>query len=86
MDGSKFRIRSASDADKDAVFDLFEQIQSLHAKAEPTFFRTPERDETFNQFFDDLMADPEQSLVVICSNAVPVGFCHYFMGTRPKNI
>lgn len=86
MQGSKFRIRTARDSDMDALFGLYEQVQSIHAHAEPEFFRKPVRDEIFDRFVEGIMKDPEQYLVFACADGVPVGFCQYFLGTRPKNL
>jgi ribosomal protein S18 acetylase RimI-like enzyme len=86
MQDSNIQIRNAGDNDMDALFGLFEQVQSIHAKAEPEFFRRPERDDFFERFFEGVMNDPEQNLVVACIGGNPVGFCQYFLGTRPKNL
>jgi len=86
MHDSSFEIREAGENDMDALFGLFEQVQSLHAEAEPDFFRRPERDDFFESFFAGVKNDPEQYLVVACTNGNPVGFCQYFLGTRSRNL
>lgn len=70
----------------DAVYGLFEQLQSIHAQAEPEFFREPERDECFERYFEGIIDDLEQYLVFACVDRNPVGYSQYFLGTRAKNI
>ena len=86
MQDSNFQIRNAGRNDLDALFGLFEQVQTIHAKAEPEFFRELELDVFFEKYFEGVINDPEQYLVFACIEGMPVGCCQYFLGTRPKNI
>jgi ribosomal protein S18 acetylase RimI-like enzyme len=86
LKGSDFQLRTVTSNDLDAVFDLFAQVQSLHSDAIPGFFRPPEKDETFEQFFEGILNDPEQHLVFACVDGMQVGYIQYFLGSRPKNV
>ena len=86
MHKSRYHLRDAVDADLQTIFDQFAQVQSIHAEAEPQFFRKPERDGAFDGYFQGVMNDPEQHLVLACIDGTPVGHIQFFLGTRPKNI
>jgi ribosomal protein S18 acetylase RimI-like enzyme len=81
-----FQLRRASHADLDTFFDLFAQVQSIHADAEPEFFRPPEKDETFQQYFEGILGNPDQHLVFARLDGVEVGFVHFFLGLRPRSV
>ncbi len=83
---SKFQLREAVEGDLQTIYDQFALVQSIHAEAEPRFFRKPERDEAFDMHFERIMNDPEQHLVLACIDGMPVGHIQFFLGTRPKNI
>ena len=86
MKGSGFELRRASNTDVDAFYGFYAQVQSIHAGAEPEFFRPPENDETFQAFFESLLSDPDQHLVFACVDEVEVGCIQYFLGLRSRNI
>ncbi len=81
-----FRLRGANNADLDAFYRLFAQMQSIHADAEPEFFRRPEKDEAFQTYFDGILGDPNQHLEFACLDGVEVGFVHFFLGLRSRNV
>ena len=86
MRDCRFRFRLANAGDLDAVYGLFAEVQSIHAAAEPTFFKPPVKDRLFESFFEDCLSDPERSLVLACHDGTPVGYVLYFAGERPENI
>ncbi len=86
MTTPEYEFRRATDADFDAFFDLYVQVQSIHADAEPAFFRPPEKSEALRSYFEGLLKDPDQHLVFACRNGVVVGFVQYFLGQRPQSI
>ncbi len=49
-------------------------------------FRPPEKDETFQQYFEGILGDPDQHLLFACLDDVEVGFVQYFLGLRPQSI
>jgi ribosomal protein S18 acetylase RimI-like enzyme len=86
MKAPDFHLRRASSADLDAFYDLFAQVQSIHADALPEFFRPPEKDEGFQHYFEGILRDPDQHLVFACLDGGEVGFVQYFLGLRPRSI
>ena len=86
MKGSGFQLRTVTSNDLDAVFGLFAQVGLMHSDAVPQFFRPPEKDETFERFFEGILNDPEQHLVLACVDGMQVGYIQYFLGSRPKNV
>ncbi len=81
-----FQLRAANSDDLGAVYDLFAEVQSIHAKAEPDFFKQPAKDDMFTSSFERTLSDPEQNLVFACAAGTPVGYVLFFAGTRPENI
>ena len=81
-----FRLREASLDDLDAFYGLFAQVQSIHAEAQPEFFRPPEKDELLRQHFQGILDDPDQHLVFACQDGVVVGLVQFFLGLRPKSV
>lgn len=86
MTGPEFQLRRADDADLDTFYGLFAQVQAIHVEAQPEFFRPPEKDETFQQYFEGILGDPEQHLIFACLDGVEVGLVYYFLGLRPRNV
>ena len=83
---SKLHLRAARPEDEGVVFELFAQVQAIHAVAEPEFFRKPAKDEVFDQFFSDVLEDPEQHLILASIDRTTIGYVQYFLGTRPENL
>ena len=86
MRSPKFEFRAAIKSDIDAIFDLYEEIQSVHVDGEPEFCREAKRDEYFDRFFDGIFKDPEQHIVLACVNTTIVGFCQYFIGFQAESL
>ena len=81
-----FRLREASLDDLDAFYGLFAQVQSIHAEAQPEFFRPPEKDELLRQHFQGILDNPDQHLVFACLDGAVVGLVQFFLGLRPKSV
>lgn len=86
MSDHGIRLRDAGSGDLDALFDLFAEVQALHAKAHPALFRPPEKDEAFERYVEDLLKNADQRVVLACIDGVPVGYIQYFLGQRPRTI
>jgi ribosomal protein S18 acetylase RimI-like enzyme len=86
MNTPDYPLRRAGSADLDTFYGLFAQVQSIHAHAQPEFFRPPEKDEAFQQYFGGILGDPDQHLLFACLDDVEVGFVQYFLGLRPRSI
>ena len=61
-------------------------MQSIHATAEPTFFKPPVRDGLFESFFEASLTDPEKNIVLACHQTKAVGYVLYFAGERVENL
>jgi ribosomal protein S18 acetylase RimI-like enzyme len=83
---NRFRFRFANDGDLDVVYDLFAEVQSIHAAAEPAFFRPPVKDRLFERFFEDCLSDPKKNLVLACDESMAVGYVLYFAGSSSENL
>ncbi len=81
-----FQLREASKDDLDAFYDLFLQVQSIHAEAEPAFFHLIEKDDLFRQHFQGILDNPDQHLVFACRDGAVVGLVQFFLGLRPKSV
>lgn len=86
MKAPDFQLREANTEDLDAFYGFFAQVQSIHADAEPEFFRPPVKDEALRQYFESMVEDPDNHLLFACLDGVEVGFIHFFLGLRPQNI
>lgn len=86
MQDTRFDLRPATPDDLDDVFDLFAEVQAIHATAEPEFFRQPEKDDLFRAFFGRNFENPDHRLVLACVDGTTVGYIQYMMGTQPKDV
>jgi len=86
MKKSQIEFRKATAEDYDAVFDLFSEVQSLHHDAQPDFFKKPEKDDLFREFFDKTLESEEQYLIIGWLDDKPVGYILFHKWVRPKAI
>jgi len=86
MQKSQIEFRKATEDDYHVVFSLFSEVQSLHHDAQPDFFRKPEKDELFREFFDKTLESEEQYLILGCLDDKPVGYILFHKWVRPRNI
>jgi GNAT superfamily N-acetyltransferase len=68
------------------VFDLFGELGSLHHDVQPEFFRKPENDGLFREFFDKALVSEEQFLIIGSLDDEPVGYIFFRKWMRPKDI
>ena len=86
MRQSELQFRDAVISDLDVAFDLFAEVQSLHADALPLFFRQPVKDDLFEKYFSDLLGNPKQHLVIGCAGEQPIGCVQYSIHERARNV
>ena len=86
MEQPKLQLQPAVETDRRTVYDLFAEVQSIHAAAEPDFFCPPALNDAFEAYFAGILSDPEQFLVLATLDGIAIGQVQYFIGTRPKNI
>jgi len=86
MQKSQIEFRKATAEDYEDVFALFSEVQSLHHDAHPDFFRKPEKDDLFREFFDKTLESEEQYLIIGCLDDEAVGYILFFEWVRPPTI
>ena len=86
MQSTDVRLRAADSDDRDAVFNLFAEVQSIHAAAEPDFFRQPVNDDRFDAFFRGVLDNPQHHLVLACIGGKPIAYVQFFIGTRAESL
>ncbi|HEU0294987.1 MAG TPA: GNAT family N-acetyltransferase [Anaerolineales bacterium] len=67
-------IRQANSSDSLLLSSLCMDVQRLHAGNQPDFFKMPQRDDFVVAFFDEMLADPKNSLFVAEENGEPLGY------------
>ena len=86
MTGGAVRLREAGETDAAIVYRLFEELQGLHHRALPAFFRPPRRDRLFRAFFDNAIRDDSLFLTLAESGGQPIGYAHYGIVTQSESI
>ena len=86
MESNRIEFRKATADNYDPVFALYSEVQALHHEAQPDFFKKPEKDELFRDFFDKTLESEEKYLIFGCWDGEPVGYILFQKWVRPKNI
>jgi len=81
-----YRTHIAAKNDQTEFFDLFAQVQSLHAEQEPDLFRLPILDEVFVIYFNSILSDPNQHLVFARTKNSYAGYVHYSVHKKELNV
>jgi GNAT superfamily N-acetyltransferase len=68
------KIRQATSTDSLLISSLCVDVQSLHAKHYPGFFKTPQSDNFAIAFFDGILADPTTSIFIAEENGHALGY------------
>ena len=68
------KIRKATATDSRLLSSLSMDVQSLHAKHHPDFFKTPTSDDFAASFFDGMLADPAVSIFIAEENRQALGY------------
>lgn len=74
---ARLTLRAAREADLDAYFGLFCEVQALHVAARPDLFRPAVMDARFRAYFADAVASPHKEIVIAWLSEEPVGAIHY---------
>jgi ribosomal protein S18 acetylase RimI-like enzyme len=77
------RIRQASDADMDALVALNGVVQGVHARIDPTHFKSEVDPGELRVFFHDLLSKSENWILVAEQRSVPVGYVWFELQDRP---
>ena len=86
MQKNQIELKKATEDDYDVVFELFSEVQSLHHDAQPDFFKKPEKDDLFREFFDRTLESEDQYLIIGWLDGEPVGYILYQEWVRPEAI
>ena len=78
----KIKLRKATTNDRDDTYQLFEQIQNLHAKNHPELFKQAKYDNKFKEFYENLMNSKTDRLVLVTQDKLPIAYIHYFLGYK----
>jgi diamine N-acetyltransferase len=79
------RIRQAVSSDSLLLSSLCVDVQSLHARHHPDFFKMPQSDEFAVSFYDEMLADPAARLFIAEENGQAVGSILCKLIERPEN-
>lgn len=79
------KIRQATSTDSLLLSSLCVDVQSLHAKHHPDFFKTPTSDDFAASFFDGMLADPATSIFIAEENGQALGYVLCKLIERPEN-
>ena len=79
------KIRQAISTDSLLLSSLCVDVQSLHAKHHPDFFKTPTSDDFAMTFFSEMLADPAVSIFIAEENGQALGSILCKLVERPEN-
>jgi len=79
-------IRAVTKNDLNVLYGLFAEIQSLHAKNHPEYFKEPQNDSIFEEFFTNIIDDTKQFLDFICVDKIPQGYIHFQICNQRESI
>ena len=79
------KIRQAISTDSSLLSSLCVDVQSLHAKHHPDFFKIPQSDNFAVDFFDGVLADPTTNIFIAEENGQALGYIFCKLIDRPEN-
>jgi GNAT superfamily N-acetyltransferase len=79
------KIRQATSTDSLLLSSLCVDVQSLHAKHHPDFFKIPASDDFAMTFFSEMLADPVVSIFIAEENGHALGYILCKLIERPEN-
>ena len=79
------KIRQAIATDSLLLSSLSVDVQSLHAKHHPDFFKIPTSDDFAMTFFNEMLADPVVSIFIAEENGQTLGYILCKLIERPEN-
>lgn len=66
------KIRPATKDDYDVLFELFSEIQTMHYRTMPEYFKPTVRDEFFFDYFDEVIENKDKHLLLAFDGVVPI--------------
>ena len=77
-------IRQAGSADSLLLSSLCMDVQILHARHHPEFFKMPKSDDFAVTFFDEMLADPTVTIYIAEEDAQALGYIFCKLFERPE--
>jgi len=77
-------IRQANSSDSLLLSSLCMDVQHLHAENQPDFFKMPQSDDFAVAFFEEMLADPKNSLFLAEENGQALGYVFCKLMERPE--
>ncbi|WP_162653734.1 GNAT family N-acetyltransferase [Lentilitoribacter sp. Alg239-R112] len=72
-------MRKANKRDLDFAYRLYEQIQAIHADAEPKIFKRPQEKNNYAPLFSNLLEVPNGNLLIAENNSEAIGLIYYLI-------
>jgi ribosomal protein S18 acetylase RimI-like enzyme len=82
--GMQFVLRTATQEDYDALCTLFAQLDRVHYRALPEFFRPVEGPTRSHEFFTEILANDDAGLFVAEHEGSLVGAIHCYIHSAPR--
>ena len=69
------KLRPVTKEDYDVVFELFDEIQTLHYEARPDIFKPTKKDQLFYEYFDKVIQGEDNHLIFGFDDDKPLSKC-----------
>ena len=79
------KVRQATSADAPCLSALCMDVQSLHARHHPEFFKAPQNEDFAISFFEEMLSDPAVSIFIAEEDGEAVGYILCKLVERPDN-
>lgn len=80
------KLRPATKEDYEILFELFNEIQSMHFEARPDIFKPAKKDKYFYEYFDRVMQSENHHLIIGFDDDKPIGYIYYVINDLQQNI
>jgi ribosomal protein S18 acetylase RimI-like enzyme len=84
--GNNMKLRPATKGDYDVLFELFNEIQTLHYETRPDIFKPAKKDQFFYEYFDKVIQGEDNHLILGFDDDKPFGYIYYVIRQLPENI
>ena len=80
------KIRKATATDSRPLSSLCVDVQRLHARHHPYFFKMPQSDDFAVSFYDEILADPSVVIYIAEGDAQALGYIFCKLFERPESL
>ena len=74
------KLRPATKDDINIYYNLYAEVQNMHAEALPNLFDPPKQDRHFQAYFDKIIKNENRHLMLGFHEDRPVGYIYYVFG------